>query len=148
MDEAYEQNREPLRRPVMYYGYDEERTERISKMVGWAFITLAVSIDVSEMILEWLAIGIFGLSTLLSLCATFTFWIWFKNYGVQFTGKPKNLLNFGSTAILEAVPGLDAIFGIIWTIGIFALVASTMEEDGQRNLIVTIYQNTLKKIGL
>lgn len=143
------QNKTPLRRPVMQYGVqEEEKKERIGKMMGFLFIVLAFCIDLFEMILEWLGIGILGLSTLISVCATLAFWIWFKTHGVHFSGKPKNMARFGTTAFLEMIPGLDAIFGFVWTVGIFALVASTMEEDDQGGIIVTIYQSTLKKIGL
>jgi hypothetical protein len=143
------QNKTPLRRSVRPIPQQqEEKVERISKMMGFLFIVLAFCVDLFEMILEWLGIGLLGLSTLISICATMAFWIWFKKHSVHFTGKPKNLLRFGGTSFLEMIPGLDAIFGFVWTVGIFALVGSTMEEDGQSGIIVTIYQSTLKKIGL
>ncbi|MEK7669538.1 MAG: hypothetical protein AAB350_03060 [Patescibacteria group bacterium] len=149
MDKNPPQNKTPLRRPVRPIPQQqEEMVERISKMIGFLFIITAFCVDLFEMILEWLGIGILGLSTLISVCATAAFWIWFKTHSVHFSGKPKNMARFGTTSFLEMIPGLDAIFGFVWTVGIFALVASTMEEDGQGGIIVTIYQSTLKKIGL
>jgi hypothetical protein len=148
MDETYPQNRRALVRPVKPIPQQEEQVIRISTAAGFLLIITAFGIDLFEMILEWLAIGIFGVSTLISICATTFFWIWFKRYGIRFTGKPKNMARFGITAFLEMIPGLDAVFGFIWTVGIFTLVASTMEEDGQSGIIVTIYKNSLKKIGL
>lgn len=149
MDDTYPQNQTALKRPVRSFQQaQEEKKERISNMMGFLFILTAFCVDLFEMLLEWLAIGLFGLSTLISICATIAFWIFFKMRGIPFSGKPKNIARFGATAFLEMIPGLDAIFGFVWTVGIFALVGSTMEEDGQSNLIVTIYQSTLKKVGL
>ena len=153
MDDTYPQDqtnfRPALRRSVRSFQQtQEEKKERIGSMIGFLFILAALCVDLLEMLLEWLGIGILGISTLISICATVAFWFFFKRYGIPFSGKPKNFLRFGATSFLEMIPGLDAIFGFIWTVGIFALVGSTMEEDGQSNLIVTIYQATLKKVGL
>jgi len=148
MDEINKQNQTALRRPVRPVVVAEGRPERISKNLALLFIFVAFGIDCFEMILEWLGIGIFGLSTIISVCTTLAFWIWFKMHSVRFTGKPKNVTRFGVTAFLEMIPGLDAVFGFVWTVGIFALVASTMEEDGQSNIVVSVYKMTLKQIGL
>lgn len=148
MDGVSPQNKTALRRPVTPIPQQQEMAERISKMMGFLFIVVAFCLDLFEMLLEWLGIGILGLSSLISVCASLAFWIWFKMHNIPFSGKPKNVTRFGLTSVLEIIPGLDAIFGFVWTVGIFALVGSVMEEDGQSGIIVTIYQHTLKKIGL
>lgn len=123
-------SRPALRRPVRQYAQEiEEPQERISKIMGGALIVAALSIDLFEMLLEWLGIGVFGLSTLLSICASVGFWIWFKMLSVEFSTSPKKFGTMLTTSILEVVPGLDALGGFIWTIGIAATVYMIRKED-------------------
>jgi len=130
MDENNIQNQTVLRRPVRPIPqYQEEKIERIKIWMGAALIITAISIDLFEMLLEWLGIGIFGLSTLLSVCATIIFWVWFKILGVSFGASPKKFATMMATSILEIIPGLDSLGGFIWTIGIIALVIITRSED-------------------
>lgn len=143
----YPPTRAPLRRPVRPIPVPPPPKPRIGNMIGWVFISFAIFVDVVEMVLSWLGIGLIA-STLISTCVTLVFWIGFKLCGVEFTGKPKNLGSFAGMAFLEVIPGLDALILPAWTIGIWALVGRTMEEDGQSGIIVTVYQNTLKYIGL
>ena len=118
-----------LRRPVrQFQPQQEERRERIKIWMAACLVIVAFSIDCFEMLLEWLGIGVFGLSTLLSVCATVIFWIWFMMLGVSFTS-PKKLTTSVTTAGLEIIPGLDALFGFIWTAGIIILVLMTRAED-------------------
>lgn len=105
------------------------REERISKIVGMAMIIVALCVDLFEMLLEWMGIGIMGFSTLISTCASLGFWIWFKMYGVSFGTSPRKFGTYLSTSVLEVIPGLDAIGGFIWTVGIAATVYMVRMED-------------------
>ena len=106
-----------------------EPSHRISKIMGAMLIITAFCVDAFEMLLEWLGIGMLGLSTLLSICATVVFWIWLKILGVSFVASPKKFATMGITSFLEIIPGLDALFGFVWTVGIIALVLITRSED-------------------
>lgn len=145
--EKLPKTRTPLRRPVRPIPRPAPPEPRIGNMTGFMLIGTAMFIDSLETILSWLGIGLI-LSTFISTGTTALFWIWFKILGVTFAGKPKNLGKFAGTSLLEVIPGLDALILPAWTTGIWALVGSTMEEDGQSGIIVTVYQQTLKKIGL
>lgn len=107
----------------------EEKKERISLVMGGLLIITAFCIDLFETLLEWLGIGLFGLSSLLSVCAATIFWIWFKMLDVGFVVSPKKFVTMAATSVLEIMPGLDAIGGFIWTIGIATLVVITRSED-------------------
>lgn len=133
MDEKFERLlRQPaLRRPIRRFEpqLQGENRERISKIMAAILIIAAFSIDCFEMILEWLGIGVFGLSSLLSICASLAFFIWFKILGVSFTVSPKKFATMAVTSLLEIAPGLDALGGFVWTIGIIILVVITRSED-------------------
>lgn len=97
--------------------------------MGAALVIVAFSIDCFEMLLEWLGIGIFGLSSLLSVCASVLFWIWFKMLNVPFIASPKKFFTMASTSLLEIIPGLDAVGGFLWTAGTIILVIMVRLED-------------------
>lgn len=107
----------------------EPKEERIKTWMAAAMVIVAFSVDCFEMLLEWLGIGIFGFSSLLSMCAALTFWIWYKILGVSFSVSPKKFATQGLTSFLEIVPGLDAIGGFIWTIGTIMMVTMVRAED-------------------
>lgn len=108
---------------------EEEVHYRISKIMAILLILLALSIDVAELVLEWLGIGILGLSTLLSVCATVAFWVWFKILEVPFIASPKKFFTLALTCLAEIIPGLDAIGGFFWTAGTIILVLMVRAED-------------------
>ena len=94
MNEDYpQQNTTYLRRPVRRSEEPQkEKKDRIKIWVGAAMVVFAFCVDLVEMLLEWLGIGILGLSTIISVCASLVFWIWFKMCSVEFVGSPKSLL--------------------------------------------------------
>lgn len=106
----------------------EEPRYRISKIMGAMIVITAFSIDAFEMLLEWLGIGILGLSSLISVCATTGFGIWFAILGVGFMS-PKKFFTSFATVIAEVIPGLDALGGFFWTLGAVAIVIMTRSED-------------------
>ncbi len=109
--------------------------ERISKIMGISMVIVAFCVDLFEMLLEWMGIGIMGFSTLISVCASVGFWIWFKMYGVSFGTSPRKFGTYLTTSVLEVIPGLDAIGGLIWTIGIAATVYMVRMEDKGHGII-------------
>jgi hypothetical protein len=130
MEDDLPKNVTPLRRPVRPVQQNEpEKKLRISKIMGALLVIFAISIDLIEMLLEWLGIGILGISTLLSVGTAVIFWIWFKMLGVSFATSPKRFATMALTSVAEIIPGLDAIGGFLWTIGIILLVVMTRSED-------------------
>jgi len=131
MNEDYpQQNTTYLRRPVRRSEEPQkEKKDRIKIWVGAAMVVFAFCVDLVEMLLEWLGIGILGLSTIISVCASLVFWIWFKMCSVEFVGSPKKFNTSLSTSSLEMIPGLDSLFGFVWTAGIIALVVMVRAED-------------------
>ncbi|MBN2094082.1 MAG: hypothetical protein JW740_01800 [Candidatus Zambryskibacteria bacterium] len=130
MDGAEQNQKTVLRRPVRQYTQDDEKKpERIKIWMAACLIIVAFCIDLTEFVLEWLGIGIFGLSTLISVCATFIFAIWLKILSVGFFNSPKRLATSTLTPILEMVPALDALGGFIWTLGMVLMVLMTRSED-------------------
>ena len=127
MDENPQQNRVPLRRPVMQYStQEEEKKERISKATGWCMVGTAAFIDLIEAILDLLAIGAV-LNTIISVCADLGFMIWFWIKGVTFAKKPKNLAAMGIQAFVGLIPGLNILPEL--TVAVFILVKITQSED-------------------
>ncbi len=106
----------------------EEKKERIKLWMGIAMVIVALFVDVIEMFLEWIGIG-FIFSPIISICASFVFWIWLKICSVSFLGSPKKLFTQTTTSFLEIIPGLDAIGGFIWTVGIAIQVGIVRTED-------------------
>ena len=109
--------------------------ERIGKYKGLSFILLALFIDLLEMFLEWLGVGIAGLSTLISICTACLFWILFKIHDVQFFDNPTKFYIFAGGSTLELIPGADAIGGFFWTFTIYKIVDMVRKEDGAGDII-------------
>ncbi len=90
----------------------------------------ALCIDLFEMLLTWLGIGVF-ITPVVVPCITLIFWIWYKILDIPFVSNPKNFANLAITSLFELIPGLDAIplisFG--WTIGAIIMVIMVRAED-------------------
>ncbi len=93
-------------------------------------IIVALCIDLFEMLLTWLGIGVV-ITPIIVPCVTLIFWIWYKLLDVPFVSNPKNFANLAITSLFELIPGLDALplvsFG--WTIGAIILVFTVRAED-------------------
>lgn len=138
----------PLRRPIMRYEQPEEKKkERIPLWIAGALITLAFCLDLTEMVLEWLAIGVFGFSTLLSICGTVIFWIWFKMLDVDFGASPKKFITMASSSTLGSIPGLHSIGGFAWTVGTIVIITMTRAEDkgGTLGKMASVASSTMGK---
>ncbi len=129
-EDSPQQNKAYLRRPVRQFQQpEEEKKDHIKTWIGLSMIIFAFCVDLIEMFLEWLGIGVLGFSSLLSIYTSVTFYIWFKLHEVNFMGSPKKLGTSLVTSILEIVTGLDAIGGFIWTIGTILMVIIVKAED-------------------
>lgn len=109
----------------------EEKPERIKIWMVIILLTVAFFVDCLEILLEWVGVGLLGLSSLISVSTGFGFWVWFKLLGIEFIASPKKFATMLATYVLEIIPGLDAtiILSFGWTIGIIALVLITRAED-------------------
>ena len=94
-------------------------------------VIVAASIDIFEAILDVLLIGEV-LSPIISVCADFIFWIWFKMRGVQFTKDPKNFMAMGIQALIGLTPGLDILPEL--TLGVLSIVIFTRTVDKSNTL--------------
>lgn len=112
-----------------------DNRKRTGNITVALMIITTLSIDFFKMLIEWLDIGAFGLSFLISVSASFGFWVWFKILGVSFVANPRKLLTFGTTSLLEVLPFLDRLGGFIWTMGIAATTIQTQLEDGNSGII-------------
>jgi hypothetical protein len=128
MDETEVQtpNQTALRRPVRQIQVEEEKWERISKTMAAMLIIVAACIDAFEAILDILLIGEF-VSPVISVCADFLFFIWFKMLGVSFTKDPENLAAMATQAMIGLVPGLDILPEL--TLGVIGIVIFTRMVD-------------------
>lgn len=108
----------------------EEKRERIKIWMAACLIVVAVSIDLFEMLLTWLGIGVI-ITPVIVPCVTLIFWIWYKLLDIPFVSSPKNFANITTTSLFELIPGLDAIpfisFG--WTIGTIIMIITVRSED-------------------
>mgnify|MGYP003475948118 FL=1 len=93
----------------------------------------AFSIDLIEMLFEWLGIGLI-INIITTPAVTLIFWIWFKLLSVEFVASPKRFLTLFVTSIGELVPGLDALGGFLWTLGTLAIIILVRVEDGDTKL--------------
>ncbi len=135
MDKTSPQNRTPLRRPVRKISQQqEERKQRIGKMMGWMLIITALSVDLIEILLEWLGIGLV-INVTTTPAFALLFWIWFQLLGVKYTANTKRFGVSALTVIIELIPGFDAtlILSFMWTFGMAIIVGMVRMEDKGEN---------------
>lgn len=98
--------------------------------MGACIISVALFLDLFEMVTTWLGIGIV-MGVVIAPCATLGFWIWYKFLDVPFIASPKKFATLAITSFIEIIPAFDAIplasFG--WTIGAIILVTMVRAED-------------------
>jgi len=80
-------------------------------------IVVAIFFDVLQWALAFILMG-----WLAGIFAGLTFYIWFRSKGISFM-KPKRLMTFGGTALIEAIPLLSSIPA--WTFAVSYLTISS-----------------------
>lgn len=118
-----------------------EHKQRIKWWMGWALILTALCVDLLELLLvdtglDLIAFGSFG--TILSIGASFGFWVWFLNLGVTYSSNTKRYVATLITNIGEIIPGLDILqIWFLWTIGMWIIVGMVrMEDKGKEPSII------------
>ncbi len=108
-----------------------QKQQRIKIWMAWLLITAAIFLDIVEIILEWLGIGLLGVNALITICASTVFWIWFLSLGVTYSSNTKKFGTAFIQGVLEIIPGQDAtiILSFAWTIGMILIVGMTRMED-------------------
>lgn len=108
----------------------EENHQRIQLWMAGCIVAVAFTIDLVEMLLEWLGIGLV-MTFAIAPAVTFLFWLWYKLLSVPFVASPKKFATLAITCLVEIIPGLDALvitsFG--WTIGAIIMVVMVRLED-------------------
>lgn len=115
-----------MKEPVKY---------RISLTMATLMVLFVLIVDIAEFILEWFAIGIITniITTPIVLAILF---FWFYLLGVSLISNWKLLIGITGTPVLEAVPFLDAIGGVFWTLGtIYLIIMIRAEDSGGSGLI-------------
>ncbi|HEY4515963.1 MAG TPA: hypothetical protein VJH67_02120 [Candidatus Paceibacterota bacterium] len=123
---------------------EPEKKQRIKLWMGACLIAAAGSIDLIQALLTLVAIGIV-ISPIISVGATFLFWLWLTILGVPFGTSPKRLAIMATQAVAELFPAIDAL--PILTTGTILLVLITRSEDrgGIIGKVASKAQGTLKK---
>ena len=109
-------------------GEDAEKRQRIKLWMGAALVITALTIDLLEMLLEWLGIGLV-MTFAFAPAGTFLFWLWFKLLDVPFIASPKKFFTLAATNLAEIIPALDALGGFFWTLGTLIIVIMVRLED-------------------
>jgi len=97
-----------------------EARKKITKITGALLISVALFIDLTEFFLDWVGIGL-ALNPVMSVFTGLIFWLWFTLLGIGWWNI-KKLATATLTFFAEIIPGLDAIVGFYWTIGIIAMI--------------------------
>jgi hypothetical protein len=105
---------------------------------------VALFIDILQAILTLYAIGV-ALAPVITVGATFLFWLWFNILGVSFITNPKRLATFAIESVGELIPVLGAL--PLWTVGTIITIVITRSEDkgGIIGKVTSVAGNTLKK---
>jgi len=128
MDENQQQNRAPLRRPVMQYSQTEPpKKERIKTWMGAAIVITALTINAFVALLDLVGIGDIGIGSVILAVANLLFIIWFWFLDVSFTKNPKNLAVMGIQALIGLIPLVNALPEL--TVGVLIIVLMTRAED-------------------
>lgn len=107
---------------------DSESRQRIKVWMGVAMIVVALTVDIVELVLEWLGIGMVT-NVVTTPAFTFIFWLWFLMLGIPFMASPKRFFVFLAQCLAEIIPALDAVGGFFWTAGTIILVLMVRAED-------------------
>lgn len=107
---------------------DGESRQRIKIWMGAAMIAVALTVDIAELVLEWLGVGLIT-NIVTTPAFIFIFWLWFLMLGVPFIASPRRFAVFFVQCLGELIPGLDAIGGFFWTVGTIILVIMVRAED-------------------
>lgn len=117
----------------------EKVNYRITIPTAIFMMSLAISYDIWELVLDWLGnllVGVFGIGLIfyiVNLCGSFfialVFWFWFTIKGVLIFESPKKFLTSTIAGIGEQIPVLDSIGFFGWSVGVFLLIVISRSED-------------------
>lgn len=105
---------------------DQEHRQRIKWWMAGCLVCTAILVDIIQALLTLVAIGVV-LSPIITVGATFLFWIWYMMLGVSFMTNPKRLATFAAESLGELIPAADAL--PLWTIGTIMTIIITRSED-------------------
>ncbi len=105
---------------------EPEKKQRIKTWMAACLVATAGSIDLLQALLTLVAIGVV-FSPVISIGATFLFWLWLNILGVSFISSPKRLATMAIQAMAEIIPGIDALPAL--TLGTILLIVITRSED-------------------
>src|SRR5680860_663399 len=106
---------------------DNEIKYRVDSMKGFLLISSALTIDITQALLNLFGIGIF-INRIISPLVWFFYLYWFNSLGIKFTkGNGKNLGISIVSVIIEIIPGIDLFPG--WTVANYLLIKASRRED-------------------
>lgn len=122
---------QPFQRKIIYQNKEVEHPQRISNWMAFFLITLAVIVDILELIITYAGLAFGGLlSLIVSIGATMSFGFTFAILKINKSGNSKLLVTQWATVIGENIPYLDAIpINFLWTIGMIITIIMVRSED-------------------
>jgi hypothetical protein len=106
----------------------EEKKERITKIMAFCMICVAFFIDLIQIILTFFVIGAF-ISPVITACADVLFICWFWILGVNFTKGSKKILSLLGSSVLELIPAVDTLPAITGFV-VYNIVITRAEDKG------------------
>ena len=105
----------------------EEKKQGLKTTTVWLMITVALFFDFLQLLLGFLYLG-----WLVGIFAGLTFWLWFRTNNIHIGfGKPKRLLGFVGTSLVEMIP-IPLLAGVP---GWFAFVSITALSNKLQEIV-------------
>jgi hypothetical protein len=125
-DESLIDNRRETVRPQEIDKSDSEKKHRIKIWMAVCLMMVALLVDLLQFLLTGVLVGVV-IAPIISVGATFGFWVWFKLLDVSYVAKPGKLATMAVQSFAEVIPGLDAL--PLLSLGIFIIIVMTRMED-------------------
>ena len=106
----------------------EEKKERITKIMAFCMICVALSIDGFQAFLTLFVVGA-AISPIITACAQIIFACWFLMLGVNFTKGNKKILSLVGSSIVEFIPVIDVLPAITVFV-VYNIVITRAEDKG------------------